>query len=368
MALAAHGVVDEHGHLFGLADGCAQGAVVLRLKGALHTLGAAVPPRLFAEQGVAVGAGPLVAHTAVFLVHSHIPENHFPATLGADEHVGPDRIVDFPLHAVGGVAMGVPGLVHPAALLLHLAQNALRLPFKCGGVHGGVVVVGDEGGGGGKVNEHGFARAQAGDTAVAVPDPALRVHAVAQAFYRGFVPAQLRGYARHARAAKTVQHNVAGVGVVQNVAHDGFVGHLGVVGVGVVDGVVLALAHVGREGVAVVAVLVVGGQAQFTAQRGPFLLPARHNLGQKGIGAGGVIGWVGERENILLLPDGKAGNGAEFRVLQGGAQAFPVLLAFSLAVLVLFLLLVVEVQFWLIGFWLVEIGHRVLSSSRQCVG
>ena len=60
-------------------------------------------------------------------------------------------------------------------------------------------------------------------------------------------------------------------------------------------------------------------------------LPALDDLGQEGVGAGGVVGRVGEGQDVLVLADGKALDGAELGVLQLLAQAFQVLGALGVA-------------------------------------
>ena len=81
------------------------------------------------------------------------------------------------------------------------------------------------------------------------------IHPVAQFLHGFLVAAQLRCHTGHARAAKTVKDDIARVGVVQDVAHDGFVRHLGVVGMGVVDRVVLAFGNIRCKRFALVAFL-----------------------------------------------------------------------------------------------------------------
>ena len=86
-------------------------------------------------------------------------------------------------------------------------------------------------------------------------------------------------------------------------------------------GVVLALGDVSREGLAAVAV---GGAVRQT-QPGPdgaaFLLPPGDDLRQEGVGAGGVVRRVGQRQDGLVLANGEAFDGAEGGVGQLGAQA-----------------------------------------------
>ena len=68
-------------------------------------------------------------------------------------------------------------------------------------------------------------------------------------------PQHLRCYTGHTGAAETVEYNVVRFRVVQNIAHDGLVQHLGKLGVGVVNGIVLALDYVRGKGFAVVFII-----------------------------------------------------------------------------------------------------------------
>ena len=103
-------------------------------------------------------------------------------------------------------------------------------------------------------------------------------------------PAHLRGNAGHAGSAKAIEDDIAGFGVVENVAHNGFVGNFGMVAVGVINGVVLTFGDICGEGFALVIVggWVVGG--------GVFA----DKIFNKGIGASGVVRRVGERDNIFV--------------------------------------------------------------------
>jgi len=81
----------------------------------------------------------------------------------------------------------------------------------------------------------------------------------------------------------------------------------------VVDRVVLALGDVGRERLARVAVgplpcqgRGVIGQAQLGPKLAPLLAPLLDDLGQEGVGAGGVVGRVGKRQDRLVGADGEA--------------------------------------------------------------
>ena len=108
-------------------------------------------------------------------------------------------------------------------------------------------------------------------------------------------------------AAEGVQHYVAGVGVVGDVADDGFVRHLGVVAVGAVERARLALAHVAREGRAAVAV----GAA--LVRRAGVL----HERGSEGVG----VGRVREAEDGRVVGVGEALLCAEVRVSEALREA-----------------------------------------------
>jgi len=327
VAAAAQGVVDEDGDLPGPAHRGLQGPVVDGLPGPVQgALGV---------EGAAAGAGELLPHPPGGPVHRHVPEDDLLAAVGAEEEVGPDGVVDAGPDPVRGVTVGVPGLVHPAALFFHFAEDAAGFPLKGVGVHRGVVVVGDEGGGGAEVNQDGPAGAQAGEgAALLVQDGAVVLDPVAQALDSPAVAAELSGHAGHAGAAEAVQDDVTGVGVVEDVAHDGPMGHFGVVGVGVVDGGVLALGDVGGEGFAVVGGAagearrllgrVVRGEAPLGAELTAFLPPALEDFGEEGVGTGGVGGRVGEGQDGLVGADGEALNGAEGGVAQGLPQPLAV--------------------------------------------
>ena len=92
---------------------------------------------------------------------------------------------------------------------------------------------------------------------------------------------------------------------MQEVAHDGAMRDFGVVGVGIVDGVILALAHVRRERFPVVGLLRVVRRAVTFDE-----------LAQPRIRAGRVVGMVRERENVFVLADGESLDLAELRVFE----------------------------------------------------
>jgi hypothetical protein len=120
----------------------------------------------------------------------------------------------------------VPGFIHPAALGLHFLEDALGLTLEDIHVHRSIVVADDEDSRREEVVQHLT------------------------------TDSHLGGHAGHTRAAKAVEDDVTRLGVVLDEGDDGLAGHLGMVRVGVVDGVVLALGDVGHAGFAVV---VVGG-------------------------------------------------------------------------------------------------------------
>ena len=136
------------------------------------------------------------------------------------------------------------GGVHPAAFGFYFGQNPPGLLLKSCYINGGVVVVGDETGNGAEVATDGTSGTPIGRAQAHVAKLMLN-------FVFGFrigVTAKLSRHAGHARTRKAIEHDVAGLRVVQNVAHDGRVRHLGMVAVRVVDRVVFALTHVARIG------------------------------------------------------------------------------------------------------------------------
>ena len=83
--------------------------------------------------------------------------------------------------------------------------------------------------------------------------------------------------------------------------------HLGVVGMRVVDGVVLPLAHIRCKRLAVVVVIL----GLFR----PLRLPLGDEIGDPRVWAGSVIRRIAQVQNVLVAADGKAFDLAEFRVL-----------------------------------------------------
>ncbi|OSM08494.1 hypothetical protein MAIT1_04666 [Magnetofaba australis IT-1] len=82
-------------------------------------------------------------------------------------------------------------------------------------------------------------------------------------------------------------------------------GHLGVVGVGLVQSVGLAFAHVHRERGAVVGLLRIVG-----------LAGVANEILQERVRAGGVVRRVGERQNVFVGPHRESLDPAEFGILQ----------------------------------------------------
>ena len=196
----------------------------------------------------------------------------------------------------------------------------LGFAFEECDIHRSIVIVGNEGGGRGKIASTAL-RAPICEKCCFYRVSCQSIgHTVAQAFNSFFVPAQLGGHAGHAGAAETVQHNVAWFGVVQDVAHNGFMRHLGVVRVGIVNRVVLAFRDIRGERLAVI----------FRRERSPCscshrslfsLLPFLDDLAQEGVGAGGVVGRVGERQDGIILTNGEAFDLTGGRVCEEGVQA-----------------------------------------------
>ena len=273
---------------------------------------------LLRQLELAVRAREAVARGAGGPVERLLQEHHLAAALRAGEHLAPDRVFD-----AARPPVGVPRLVHPAQLLVDLAQQPLGRAPERWRVERRVVPGGDERRGGAEVVEDGSAAAEPRDRPAALPDGSRLVHEVAEVGHRAPVGAELRGDAGHPRPAETVEHHVAGVGVVQDVPHDRPVRHLGVVAVGGVHLVATALRHVGRERLAVVAVAGVVRQSGRPSQLGALHLPSCDRLGEKGVRASGVVRRVGERRDRGVVADREARTRAERWIGQRPAQASP---------------------------------------------
>jgi len=96
---------------------------------------------------------------------------------------------------------------------------------------------------------------------------------------------------------------------MRNVSPNREIGNLCVVPVRVVNGVVFAFAHIGGKGFTVVRLGGVVGLAVAPDKRL-----------DEGVGAGGVIGRVGQGQDVFILAQREAFNLMKFRVLQLLAQ------------------------------------------------
>ena len=90
-------------------------------------------------------------------------------------------------------------------------------------------------------------------------------------------------YSGHTGTTEAVENNISLFGVMLNKLHDSLVGHLGMVRMGVVDGIIFTFADVADEGfpVVVVSFRIIG------------LTIALDKIVYVGVGAGGVVGRVG---------------------------------------------------------------------------
>ncbi len=71
--------------------------------------------------------------------------------------------------------------------------------------------------------------------AFAFPNHTFVIYSITQRFHGLFIAVELGRHTGHSRAAKAVKDNVAWVCIVQDIAHNGFVRHLGVVGMRIVN-------------------------------------------------------------------------------------------------------------------------------------
>ena len=249
-----------------------------------------------------MGAREITSNPAVFIC-GHFPENELSGTARADEHVGPHSVVD-PSH--DGIALSVflhftvhnvMRLVHPAAFFFNFFQDAIGFALELPDISRGVVVVSDEGGSRGEVNQDGLARSKLGEgSAFFIENGAVLKHPVTQGFHGLAVAAEACRYPGHACAAETVEHDVSRLGVVKDVAYNRLVGYFRVVRMGVVDGIVLAFGYIRRKGLP--SVTVVLGVVRF-----PMLLD---EIPYERIRASRVVGWVGKLDDIFIFGNGKA--------------------------------------------------------------
>ncbi len=250
--------------------------------------------RLLALQGMAVGAFKLVEHALLLMVYRLVPEHIFLATVRTHHHVAPHHEAD----SSHGLAQRVVGGIHPSALFLHLLLDALHLTGESLRIDGGVVEIGDVGGVGREVAAHGMACAPVGCASKLLLPLAVNTFGYAVAA----VGTGSSGNTRHARAGKAVEHHVARLGVVQDVAHDGRVRHLGVVGMGGIYGVVLSLAYI--AGIRFLHLEVVASLS-FLLQLRLLLLPLSHKVVEPRIGASRVVRRVGKVDDVVVCADGE---------------------------------------------------------------
>ena len=188
------------------------------------------------------------------------------------------------------------GAVEVPALGFDPVDQALGGFEEGGHVHPDVVVVGDEGGGGAEVVENGDSTTPL-DAGHLLLDGGFLVRR--QVFAEG------RRHAGHARAAESVENQIAGFRVVEDVPQDRLVGNLRVVAVGHVDRVVLARSHVEGKRLAVIRLLGVVGLA-VTGNQVP----------EERIRAGGEMGRVGEGQDVLDLAHGEPVDLSKVRIEQ----------------------------------------------------
>jgi hypothetical protein len=95
---------------------------------------------------------------------------------------------------------------------------------------------------------------------------------------------------------------------MEDIKHDGLMGHLGMVGGGIVDGIVLAFADVRGKRLPAV---VVGGPGRRV------LAIVLDKIPDKRVGAGSVVGRVGQGQDVLVGAEGESlRSGGKLRVLE----------------------------------------------------
>ena len=242
----------------------------------------------FGKFVAAVGTREHIPYMPGGRVQCFIGENNCCRTFGAGKHLAPDGVVD----PSPGLPVRVQGLVHPAELRLDLVEQRAAGVGERGDVERKGVVGGDEAGGRRQVVQDRVPGAPA-----RLPEPfpgPLRFEGFPVAFRRG--PAPLRGDAGHAGAGEPVQHQIAGLGVMEDRGHDRQVRHLGVVAVRPVDGVGLAFADIDCEGLAAIGL---GGVARPAVRL--------HERAQERVRTGGVPGRVRQAQEVVDLTVGKPG-------------------------------------------------------------
>gem|GEM_PF-5438338 len=209
-------------------------------------------------------------------------------------HIGPDDIVYFSYC----FSIRMKGIPHPPCFAFVFRQNPLCFPLKLRDIHGVVIVVCDEGGGRREVIQNRptpanfrewFPNSFPALICFLLGDRSVSVNPIPQRFDYCLLTAHLGRNTSHPRPAEPIEDHISWFGVMQNVTHDGFVRHLGVVGVGIVDRVVLALAYVSGERFAAVWLARVVGLAVLLDE-----------VGNERIRAGGVVRRVGERQDVFI--------------------------------------------------------------------
>ncbi len=123
------------------------------------------------------------------------------------------------------------------------------------------------------------------------------------------ITAKLGRHTGHSSTAKTIKNNITRLCVVKDVPHDRFMWHFSMVRVRIVNRIIFPFANIRRKWLAMVGLIGV--------KRLAIVLD---KVLDEGIGAGGVVGRVGQGQDVFILANGEALNFPEFRVLQLLAQ------------------------------------------------
>ena len=239
------------------------------------------------QLGIASGAWERGPHPACCSVQGFVDKHHFGGALGTSKHFAPDRVIDPPL----GLAVGVQGLVHPADFRLDLVEQRAAGIGEPVEIERQAVVGGDEAGERREIVLDGSPKAPTRLGEALLGPRRFEFLPVGL----GRRPAPLRRHAGHARAGETVQHQIAGLGVVEDRGYDRQVWHLRVVSVRPVHGVGLAFADIDGKRLAAVRLVRVVGVAVCV-----------HERAQERVRTGRMPGRVREGENVLDLAVGEA--------------------------------------------------------------
>jgi len=155
-------------------------------------------------------------------------------------------VIDTPF----GLAISMDGLIHPTTFLLH--SLSMRRASRSRWSHPlGIVIVSNERGGGREIISMAL-RAPIFEMGLSpskiVPSSATRY----SSFRQLFCPHSAGQQRRHSGAAEAVEDHFTRVSVMQNIAHDGFMRHFGMVRVGIIDWIVLALRYIRGKRLAVI--------------------------------------------------------------------------------------------------------------------